>query len=413
MSVWTKGSRAVLPRTGTLKRAGYGNVGIPWPVDNGTFDSVAVTCPEDALRLIAIRTATDLFASLVSELPLTVFSGAGIDRKARPTPGYLDDPAGDGYGRQDWLYQLMVSWLLRGNAHGEILSTGPGGYPLQVDLWYPDRVSADISSGKPEWSYNGKPVQRDRVLHARVNPIPGVLFGLSVIGYHAQQIGLPISAVRYGLQFFSDGAHPTGILQNENTDISTLTDDQVALIKARFMAAMKGTREPALVGRGWSFNALQVAPEESQFLATIGASEAECCKMFGAGVAEILGYPSGAPMTYSTIEGRMSHLLILSLDRWITRAERLLSRMLPRPQYVVLDRDSLLSSTTLARYQSYESALRNGWQTINEVRAKDNLPPVEWGDQPYRLGDTIDDASVPAGNDAPILPTSNTTEGKK
>lgn len=376
MSVWIRRSEERVAGTGTP------TVPLTALFANESFNAVDVSSVSAAMRDIAIRSSVDLFASLVSELPMRVFSGLGSDRRLRPTPSYLDDPAGDGHGRADWLYQVMVSWLLRGNLYGQRLAMTTSGIPTQVDIWHPDHVSCTLVSGQPEWSYGGCPVDRASVIHARVNALPGTVLGLSVIGHHSSQIALPLTAAKYGLQWFQDGAHPQGLLSNDQLDLASLSDDQVRLIKARFTATLRGTREPALIGKGWTFTSVQVAPEESQFLATIGASEAQCCRMFGPGVAEVLGYESGGSMTYANVESRMGHLLVMSLDKWVSRAERLLSSMLPKPQYVVLDRDALLAATTLTRYQSHALALTNKWKTINEVRAGENLQPVSWGDVP-------------------------------
>jgi HK97 family phage portal protein len=365
-----------------------------------SYDAVRVGTLEDALRSIAVRSATDLFASLAAELPLDVYSGTGSDRRKRPTPGYLDDPDGAGQGREDWAYQVLVSWLMRGNMFGTVLDWDRGGVPVQVDVWHPDKVSPSLVRGRVEWSYNGRPVEDlAAFVHRRVNAVPGTVLGLSVVGYHAAQIALPLTAQRYGLQWFTDGAHPSGVLANDQVDMAALTDDQVRLIKARFMAGLRGTREPALVGKGWSFNQLQIAPEESQFLATLGASESQCARMFGPGVAEILGYESGGTLTYTNVEARMTHLLVLSLGKWLRRLERLYSWMLPRGRYVILDRDAVLESTTLARYQAHASALQNRWKTVNEVRQVESMPPVPWGDEPNSAG--AGSAEGPNGSEAP------------
>jgi len=366
-----------------------------------TYDTINVSTINDALRSIAVGSSADLFASLVSELPLTVYSGIGADSQKRRTPAYLDDPGGDGNGREDWAYQALISWLMRGNVMGDILDRR-GSTPVQVEIWHPDYCVPTLTDGEPRWTYNGRPVKVSTFVHRRVNPLPGTLLGMSVISRHAVQISLPLMAQRYGVQWFREGAHPSGILSSDAIDVWALTDDQVRSVKNRFMAGLRGSREPALVGKNWGFKALQVAPEESQFLSTVGASEAQCCRMFGPGVAEVLGYESGGNLTYANVESRMSHLLVLSLGKWIRRMERFYSWMLPRPQYAVLDRDALLESTTLARYQAHASALQNRWKVINEVRAGEGLPPVPWGDEPNSgSAASGNDGTTPNGSEAP------------
>mgnify|MGYP000337759571 FL=1 len=111
-----------------------------------------------------------------------------------------------------------------------------------------------------------------------------------------------------------------------------------------------------------------------------GHSEAQCARIFGPGVAEILGYESGGSMTYSNVTERRADLLVLALNRWIRRVERILSSLLPNPQYVRMNRAALLESTTLARYQAH--ALAGPWKAINEIRDDEDMAPVPWGDKP-------------------------------
>lgn len=344
-----------------------------------SYADVRVTNSVTAMQSIAVHAAVDLLASLSSELPIDVFSGEGEDRREVRAPGYLLDPAGDGAGLEDWRYQVAVSWLLRGNLYGDILAKSTSGYPTQVALFHPDEVSGYVDDdGVVCWYVNGREIPAQRMLHRRVNAVPGQVLGLSPIGLHADQIGLSLTSTRFGLQWFQDGAHPSGMLMNSEDDLTGT--DKIPKVKAAFMAAVYGSREPLVLGRGWTFKNIQVSPEESQFLATQGYGEAQCARMFGPGVAEILGYDTGGSLTYTNVESRMTHLLVCTLDKWLTRQERLLTSMLPRPQYVRINRAALLRTTTLDRYKAHESALRARWKRVNEVRADEDMQPVPWGE---------------------------------
>ncbi len=149
-----------------------------------------------------------------------------------------------------------------------------------MELFHPDRVSGSMDEGEIRWMVNGTTIPTSRFLHRRVNPVPGVVLGLSPIRLLASTIGLSLTATRFGLQWFQDGAHPNALLINEEV---TLDDDQVKKAKARFLAALRGTREPVVLGKGWQYKPLQLAPEESQFLETQKYSQAECARIFGPG----------------------------------------------------------------------------------------------------------------------------------
>lgn len=363
------------------------------PISGATDDAWApdMGSASTSLQSIAVRSSVDLLASLTSELPLDVYRGTGTDRKKVTTPGYLLDPGGDGHGLEDWVYQSLLSWLLRGNLYGTVIDwSSTGLFPTTVALHYPDDVRGDDSSGRVRWRVGGREIDSESFLHRRVNPVPGRVLGLSPVEFHAYQLGLSIASARFGAAWFRDGAIPGGILTNDGE----LDETQAKIAKQRFMASLRGTREPAVLGNGWKFEQVQVAPEESQFLETQGFTEAQCARIFGPGVAEVLGYETGGSMTYSNVIDRRADLLALTLNRWILRTERLLTEMLPRPQYAKLNRDALLQATTLQRYEAHKTAITAGFKTRNEVRENEDLTPLPGGDtlmtDPKALAPTMD-----------------------
>jgi HK97 family phage portal protein len=345
-----------------------------------TYADIDLSSFETSLQSVAVRSTADLIASLGSELPIDVYSGKGPERKERSLPGWLEDPSGDGYGLADWIYQVLMSWLMRGNLYGHKLDVSPQGFLRQVEIFHPDRVRPWIDSdGLVQWYVSGESFPQSQMFHRRVNPLPGVVVGLSPVAQHADSIGVTLSSSRFGLQWFRDGAHPSAMLTNEEVELG---DTNVKHAKARFIAALRGTREPLVLGKGWKYQTIQVTAEESQFLATQGFTEAQCARIFGPGFAEILGYETGGSLTYANRVDRSTDLLTFSMNKWLTRLERLLSEFLPKPQYVKINRDAMLQSTTLDRYRAHELALKNRWKVVNEVRATEDLPPVEWGDTP-------------------------------
>jgi HK97 family phage portal protein len=346
-----------------------------------SYADVDLSRAESALQSVAVWSACDLIAGVISELPVDCFRGTGSDAKELSTPWWLEDPDGSGHGLSDWRYQALMSWLLRGNLFGDELQRSSSGFLQQVRLFHPDEVTGWMDGGRETWAVNGNQVtDPQRFIHRRVNPMPGVVLGMSPIRLHATTIGLALTVSKFGLQWFQDGAHPSAILRN--TEVP-LDDGQVRMAKDRFLAALRGNREPVVFGKGWEYEKIQVAPEESQFLQTQGYSAAECARIFGPGIAEILGYETGGSMTYANIQDRELTLLKYALGKWIRRIERFLSEFLPRPQYVKLNRDALLETNTLQRYMAHASALSSHWETINEVRQLENRQPVPWGDAPF------------------------------
>lgn len=377
----------------------WGNTAPPAPA--GVRDSLAAltASSEVSLQTVAMWSAADLITSLGSELPIDVLRGSGASKKVLSTPSYLQDPGGDGYGAEDWIAQLLMSWVLRGNVNGRVLAwsrDSESAWPTQIQLIHPDRVSGCYDAdGRPEWRVSGMEVPAGQMWHRRVHTIPGRLVGLSPVQYQASTLGLSLSATRFGLDWFSEGAHPSAILQSS----SPLNKDRATGAKQAFLQAVRG-REPVALDGTWEYKQIQINPEESQFLETNKFSQAQVARIFGPGMAEVLGYESGGSLTYSTVEGRSQHLLVYALNKWLRRVERVLTSMLPRGQYARLNRSALLEPTVLDRWRVYQLQLGTKARAINEVRDDEDWPPVPWGFEP--AGTTAPapgDPANPTGND--------------
>jgi HK97 family phage portal protein len=278
-----------------------------------------------------------------------------------------------------------MSKLLRGNTYGKVADWDPRfGSPSQIVLYHPDEVQGwrDEKSGLPKWRAGGKELPAEEMWHQRAYPMPGQLLGLSPVAYHALTIGLGISATRYGVQWFQDGAHPSGMLTNEQA----LDAKQSATAKARFLASLRGTRDVVVLGQGWKYQAIQVSANESQFLETQGYTSAECARIYGPGMPEILGYETGGSMTYANVEQRSLDLLTYALDPWLVDGEEMFTSLLPPGQYAKFNRAALARTDLLTRYRAHAIAIRNQFKTANEVRDDEDMPPVAWGDVPLAIG---------------------------
>lgn len=366
------------------RRSLFAEPPIPRPGALGsTFARIDLSRTEASLQKVAVWAAVDLVASMVSTLPYDVFEGQGASLREVPVPKLLEDPSGEGYGLADWVYQYMLSLLLRGNTNGRVADRDRLGNPTQVVLYHPDEVQGwrDLKSGLPQWRAGGEKVEAEEMWHQRAYTVPGRLMGLSPVAHHVLTIGQGLAAAKFGEQFFQEGGTPSGLLTNEGA----LDFKQAQTAKERFMAALRGSREPLVLGQGWKYQAISVAPEESQFLETQKYTSAECARIYGPGMPEILGYETGGSMTYNNPEHRSLHLLTYSLDRWLVRTERMFTAMLPAGQYVKVNRKALARTDLLTRFRAHALALQNRWTTANEVRALEEQRPVAWGDEPNPL----------------------------
>jgi HK97 family phage portal protein len=347
-----------------------------------------VVTPSSAMSKVALMSACNLVADMPRILDWSVYTGQGGKRREAPIPTSVMDPEGQGYGLVDFAYKYLASVILRGNVFMRVDKVTSQGRPDVVTVLDPADivVRRDTKTGRFTFHYKGDTLQPFKqnpeggVIHRRVFPQAGQALGLSVVSNHARTLGLSLAAEQFGSDFFGDGAHPSGILTTDQP----VTEDQARTIKQRFVNAIRGSREPAVLGAGVKYTQVQIAPAESQFLDTQNFTSVEICRMVGPGVAEMLGYETGGRMMYQNVQSRSLHLLIYTIDKWLKGLEECLSEnFLPRSQHIEFDRNGVMRMVPQDRWQVHREELTLAAKTINEVRAEEGLEPVEWGDAPY------------------------------
>jgi HK97 family phage portal protein len=225
-------------------------------------------------------------------------------------------------------------------------------------------------------------------------PVPGSPFGASVVQYASGTISAALAAERFGAQFFADGGHPSSLLYADRE----VTEDQAKNVKRAFLAATRGTREPAVLGSDWKYEQVQINPDDSQFIDLLRFEVENTCRFMGVPPSMVYGAVSGQHVTYANVSQADLHFLRYSLESYLTRFERAWFRMLPRPQVARFNRDAFLRSDPLGRMQVHEIALRNRLRSVNEVRRIEDEPPF---DDP-----AFDAPGVPGGAPAPpVVPT--------
>ncbi len=343
---------------------------------------------DSALRLSAVYACVDKITTITSAFPVDVYrrSPDGSRLAVDPMPTVVTAPS-TVVDAMDWRAAVIASWLLRGNAFG-VIPGDVNGVPTSIELIDPSRVIASrLRRDAPvTWKLDDKPIDLWPLGPLWHSPgriwDPSTPLGVSVLEYAAMTAGLGLATQKFGSDFFTAGGHPTAALMNTEP----VSEDGAKRVKQRFLDALGGGREPVVMGGGWTLEKLQVAPNESQFLDTIKANATDIARFFGV-PATIIDAPSGSGMTYQNASQKADDLLKFTINGWVIRLERSLTKLLRGP-YAKLNVDSLLRGDTQARYLAYDRGLRDGFLSVNDVRRTEDLPPIDGGDEylwpPYR-----------------------------
>lgn len=338
--------------------------------------------PEGAMRMDAVWACVNKIALSMAMMRPQSYRGAGAGAAgvaAAPSvrtqvPNMLISPSADA-GMFSWTYMEWVSLLLRGNAYGLILDRDKYGYPTQIELQHPDQVKVKkLADGSYEYKLRNEPVDPDKLWHRAIHRMPGSRVGMSVIQYASKATMTAQAAEQFGLSFFQDGGHPSGLLTNKNAN--RISQDQANRVKEAFLAATSGSRAPVVMGGGWDYAQIQVSPTDSQFLATIEAKGASICRYFGMNPV-LMGYGvTGSSITYQNVEQSQIDFLTYPMTPWLIQQEEWLTEWLPRGQYCKLDTSTLLRTDLLSRFTAYHMAIGSRMMTQDEMREMEDYPPL-------------------------------------
>jgi HK97 family phage portal protein len=134
-----------------------------------------------------------------------------------------------------------------------------------------------------------------------------------------------------------------------------------------------------VIGNDWTFEALQVNPQESQFIETQRLNASQIAAIYGC-PPEKVGGESGGSLTYSTVELNALDFQSTTLRSWLVRLEYAISDVLPSREYMRFNLDGALRTDITTRYTAYGLALAQGWLNLDDIRALENKSPLPNGE---------------------------------
>lgn len=332
--------------------------------------------PEGAFRHSAVWACADLIASCLSMLTPWAYEGdavgAGEAIRVQNQPDILLQPGADA-DINDHVYMGTMSFLTRGNEFGEVVARDRMQRPVQIELENPMVVHPrKLSDGTYEYKFRNEVIPPSRLWHKAIYRFPGSPLGMNPLEYATRSVRLGLNAEHYGAQYFEDGGHPTGVLTNEKLD--EVSQKDALTFKQRFMAALRGSREPVVMAGGWKYQAIQTTPDQAQFLDTQKLSDAKVCRYMGRVPPELIGAASeGSAITYANLEQRVMHFLTFTAYRWIKRWEMNLGACLDPRLYVKFDTDALERVDFLTKWTGMHMAIGSRIMTQAEGRERMDL----------------------------------------
>lgn len=336
-------------------------------------DSEFATDGDKALRLIPFYAAVSLIADQMSMLPTGFVEKRGRSRIPVDGPAWMEDPDPN-VSLFDWWHQYFASLLVRGNAIGTVLQSGPK--IVGVRWLHPGRVQPLPGHAIPHYLVAGDSTPRTLykhggdLIHARAFIMPGSTWGLSPVEQFRRQLSMAGKIVEWGEDYYDNGVIPTGIIKNSQ---ATLDGDKTREAKEQFMASVKHG-EPVAFDKNWSWETVQLSAQDAQFLTALKDVATHLGTILRVDPEDV-GGTAGGSLRYSTVEGNQRKLNVRTLGPWATRTEQAFQPLLGNVR-MKLNLDALARPNLLELNRSIGEELRNGTLTNDEARALRDRPPL-------------------------------------
>jgi HK97 family phage portal protein len=388
--------------------AGYGQPGYGWwsegMVWNAAPGAAADVSAEQAMRLSAVFGCLRILTDVISTLPFDTFRRqSGVRLPYRPRPAYLDfQPPQE--SRLVYLAQVMLSLLLDGNAF--ILTPRDRlGVPLDLIVLDPTLVTIErLATGRLIYRVVGLEQELGplEVMHIRGMVLPGHLRGVSPIRYAREVVTGGLTAQEMGRNVMSNLGVPPAVIEVP-ADADGGTDEDVQERARMIATAWKQTHGGANAGSvgvllgGATLKAISITPEDLQWLDSKRMTVQDICRFFGV-PPHLVADSSNSTSWGSGLAEQNTAFGSMTVSPWTERIEDAHGRLLTThglpDVFVRLNLDARLRAAPKDRAETVDIQLKNGSMTINEARALEDRPPVDWGDEPFTAGAAGDAASM-------------------
>lgn len=351
----------------------------------GETRSGEVITPKKAMAIPIVWSCIKILSETVSGLPLKLYDdlpagrvlAKGTTRAARllakPNP-YMT--------MLNFIKAIIVNMALRGNAFALIERNDAGEFigfiPLSADA-----VEVNTADELIYWvTLKGQrfPVSPEFMLHFKIFSADGIN-GLSPVEFQKEAMGLAKAAQSWSSRFMRKGGFTGGYVIYDQF----LTEAQQAQVLDKFPKIRDGDVEDigkmGLLQGGPKIVPAGMTQKDSQFIESQQFQEEALAGIWGvplylanrAGKTSIMG---------SNLEQQTSGFVMFGLSPYIKAIEDEINDKLfgGTTLFVEFVVEGLLRGDSAARSSYYQAALGgsggSGWMTINEVRRKENHPPL-------------------------------------
>jgi len=386
----------------------------PWSPEFDTLMSLLGITPDsinvsgkNALKEIVVYTCIKILADTISKLPCKIYQDSEGIRKAtdhylypylklRPNPYMSASDFWKTLETQRNIYGNSYVWIdfvQLGRNAGKI----QGLYPLDSTKMriYVDDVGLLSTKNNVWYVYtdnlgNEYKLKASEILHFKGLTSDG-LVGISPIETLKLHIENASAAEQFLNNSFKNGMQTAGIV-NYVGDLSPQAEENFRKNFERMANGLQNANRISLLPIGYTYQPIANKLTDAQFLENTMLTERQIAAAFGIKLHQIndLEKTSYASTSEANREFYVDTLMaILTMYEQELTYKLLLPREIAQGYYIKFNADVILRGDPKSRYEAYAVAIQNGFKTPNEVRALEEDPPLEGGDQLLLNGNMI------------------------
>jgi len=339
------------------------------------------------MHLAAVWSCVRLISETVATLPLGIYRETenGRKEKAKDHPLYAilhTQPNADFTAAEFW-EGVVASLCLWGNAFAEVSRSA--GQVRALTLLRPEWMRVERKDdGSLEYRYTDEGTLRiyseTEIFHVRGFGV-GLDVGLSPISYARHSLGSVMATEEAAAKIFANGLQTAGVLTSDQT-LKADQRQQLGKIMQQYIGSSNASKLMILEA-GLKFQPITMNPEDAQMLATRAFQVEEVCRWFRV-PPFMIGHTEKSTSWGTGLEQQNIAFLTYALRPYLTRIEQAVQRQLISRQerntiYAEFNLEGLLRADSAGRAALYSTYAQNGIMTRDEMRAKENLPPMAGG----------------------------------
>jgi len=329
-----------------------------------------------AMAISTVYACTYKIASTLASLNLEIYEKSGRNIRpntTHPAYGLVKDAPNQMMTSYEFWETIISHAVVNGCGYAIIErdGSGYGRRMLIVDYYDVDRMPAESEEGYIYRVRDYGMVQPENMLEI-CN-----LQRKSPIRLHRENLGLAKAAQDFGANYFGSDGQMTGILSSDQP----LKKEQMDVIQQSWNRA-SGQAGTKLLPFGFKYSRISISPDEAQFIETRKFQAEEICRIFSVPPALV---QLESQTTYNNVEQQNLMFARHTISPWAKRIEQEIDRKLlmanERPAtYAKFNLNDLFRGDMQARATFYREMTQIGALSINEVRMKEEMNPVEGGD---------------------------------